>query len=68
MSLRFQVTPPPEMKLCNLVLTHVGENFPCTEAPGAELTGYENARVVWTSGDEPDDPCGESMEYQFKVI
>ena len=35
--------------------------FPCTEAPGAELTGYENARVVWTSGDEPDDPCGESM-------
>ena len=58
------------MKLCKLLLSHVGENFPCTEPPGPEFTGYENAYVLWDglqAGEEPEDPCGEAMEYVFKV-
>ena len=32
-------------KVCKLVLTHIGKNFPCTQLPGHTPTGNEN--TVW---------------------
>ncbi len=37
--------PGANLKICRLVVTHIGDHFPCTKMPKDEPTGYET--TVW---------------------
>ena len=39
---KFQITPPADMKLCNLQIMYIGDNFPCTEPPPNPTTGTKD--------------------------
>ena len=56
------------MKVCKLVITHIGENMPCTEPPGPTVTGYENTEIVYAGGVIGDEhQCDKEAEYKFTV-
>ena len=56
------------MKVCKIEITHIGENMPCTEAPGPTTTGYENTMIQYAQGVvDNEHACGEIAEYTFTV-
>ncbi len=66
---RIEITPPAEIKICRVLITHVGYNMPCTEPPGPSETGFENTKIVYAGGVEANArQCGSEAEVFFKVI
>lgn len=65
-----RIEPPAGAKVCKVVITHVGENMPCTEAPGPVLTTYENTEIVYNDGGLPADAnkCGKNAVVRFKDL
>lgn len=62
------ITPPAGLKICLVVVEHIGENMPCTEPPGPEETGYENMVITYADGVEADaKQCGKKADVEFKV-
>lgn len=57
------ITPGPKLKVCRLVLTHVGDHYPCTQMPGSSATGGET--TVWGfSGEEYAVDTDVAMTFQ----
>ncbi len=55
-----------DVRICSLVLTHVGENFPCVEVNPS--ISYANARIRYASGAVEDArKCGTEAEFMFEV-
>eukprot|EP00094_Tigriopus_californicus_P011496 TCALIF_11101-PA protein Name:"Protein of unknown function" AED:0.09 eAED:0.09 QI:0/0.77/0.73/0.95/0.48/0.58/46/1495/2737 len=60
---KFVIEPPgPQIKICKLIITHIGQNFPCAQPPGSTVTGYENIEL---QHDKTGDVCGESATFTF---
>ena len=56
------------IQVCRAAITHIGANFPCTQAPGPVLTGYENTELIYAD-DVVEDMFmpGKPAEIKFKV-
>ena len=54
--------------MCRAVITHIGDNHPCLQAPGPVLTGFENTEIVYAD-DVTEDMYMRGMpaEVKFKV-
>ncbi len=55
------LNPTGQFKLCLLKITHIGENYPCTEAPGAEVKDSDSVEINSNPG------CGVDGSIKFPV-
>lgn len=62
---QFVIEPPsPRIKICKLIISHIGENFPCAQPPGPTVTGHENIELLHNTD---ADSCGENATFMFWV-
>ena len=47
----FTITPPGGVKVCKLLVTHIGSNMPCTRLPSDEPMADDNMEITYAGGD-----------------
>lgn len=65
--LYFKVAPADSnVRVCRVLLTHVGDNFPCTKLPDATISPHDTTILSYGSpGNE--HACGQPTTVTFKV-
>ena len=57
--------PPAHIKICKVLITHIGNNLPCMDAPPL-IPNPDLDNVVITYTDQTEK-CGENATIDFKV-
>lgn len=55
------------MKMCRLVISHIGGNLPCMAAPGPTAKSYDNIEINYAANGGTANACGEAADITFYV-
>eukprot|EP00094_Tigriopus_californicus_P011497 TCALIF_11102-PA protein Name:"Protein of unknown function" AED:0.05 eAED:0.05 QI:9/0.85/0.90/1/0.6/0.47/21/323/1445 len=65
----FVLKPYAHSRACKIKITHIGENYPCTQPPGPMITGFENIEIQYDSnGNNMESEFGESVTLKLKGL
>ena len=61
------IGPGPNLKVCKLVVIHIGDHFPCTKIPSQDVTVDFTETTSWSFIGGDDYEVGSAVQLKFMV-